>query len=239
VCADFLDAREVEALRTLFGAHRAWAQYSYGETGRHGQLASVVQRIDFGPAYLRAEGVVGGTHMWPLGGERAELLRMVGERLRHVFGGAGLWRAETPDTLQLTRIGCAQKLANHFDRRDRWLEGIATVAWSELPCEADLRGDAWTLNMERGSKAERRSVQIAMQPGSAYILMGAAQGCTKHCERRCVGHNRCNCCWTHGVLLDEKSVVARQSMTMRVLADTSSGGSEGSDDDASRATHAA
>ena len=43
VCAGFLNASEVEALRTVIGAHRAWAQYSYGETGRHGQLASVVQ----------------------------------------------------------------------------------------------------------------------------------------------------------------------------------------------------
>lgn len=83
--------------------------------------------------------------------------------------------------------------------------------------------------MERGSKKDLRSIQISMQPGSAYILMGSAQGCTKQCSRECVGHNRCNCCWTHGVTLDEKSVVARQSMTIRVLADDAS--SKESDDD--------
>ncbi|KAL3908087.1 MAG: hypothetical protein SGPRY_009934 [Prymnesium sp.] len=138
ICRNFLDEREVEALRTVIGAHRAWAQYSYGETGRHGELASVVQRIDFGPSKMQPEGVVGGTPMWRLGSSRSLLLKMVGERLRHVFRTAGLWRDDEPDTLQLTKIGCAQKLANHFDRRDRWLEGIASIAWSELPCEGNL-----------------------------------------------------------------------------------------------------
>ena len=200
---------------------------------------------------------MGGSSMWRLGAARSELLSMISERLRHVFESTGLWKVAAPDTLQLTKIGCAQKLANHWDRwaaerrvslcaprlnphahscpcghccaplipdspaahrRDRWLEGIASIAWSELPCEQDLRGDAWTLNMERGSKKDLRSIQITMQPGSAYILMGRAQGVTKVCERRCVGHNRCNCCWTHGVSLDKTSVVARQSMTIRVLA---------------------
>ena len=27
--------QEVEALRTVVGAHRSWAQYTYGTTGRH------------------------------------------------------------------------------------------------------------------------------------------------------------------------------------------------------------
>lgn len=137
VCINFLSEVEVEALRTIMGAHRAWAQYSYGETGRYGELASVVQRIDFGPTKMRAEGMVGGTSMWQLGSLRTELLRMMGDRLRHVFERVGLWRSEAPDTLQLTKIGSSQKLANHFDSRDRWLEGIATIAWSELPCEGE------------------------------------------------------------------------------------------------------
>ena len=81
--------------------------------------------------------------------------------------------------------------------------------------------------MERGSKKELQASQITMPPGLAYVLMGAAQGCTKVCEKRCVGHNRCNCCWTHGVLLAEKSVVARQSMTIRVLAGHDASESEG------------
>jgi len=152
-----------------------------------------------------------------LGSLRAELVQMLGARLQYVFSPVQLWPDMEPDNLQLTKIGCAQKLANHWDRRDRWEEGIASVAWSELPSEADLRGEPWILNMERGSKKELRAVQLTMQPGSAYILMGAAQGCTKQCERRCVGHNRCNCCWTHGVLAS--SDVVRQSMTLRVLAD--------------------
>ena len=53
VCQNFLDDPEVEALRTVMGAHRAWVHYAYGSTGRHGELASVVQRIDFGPRQVR------------------------------------------------------------------------------------------------------------------------------------------------------------------------------------------
>ena len=54
--------------------------------------------------------------MWRLGSARSELLSMMSERLRHVFQSTGLWRGAAPDTLQLTKIGCAQKLANHWDR---------------------------------------------------------------------------------------------------------------------------
>jgi len=135
ICTNFLDPKEVEALRTLVGSHRAWAQYTYGSTGRHGELASMVQRIDFGPANLPPEGVVGGTPMWRLGSLRTELVQMLGARLQYVFSPVQLWPDMEPDNLQLTKIGCAQKLANHWDRRDRWEEGIASVAWSELPSE--------------------------------------------------------------------------------------------------------
>lgn len=102
VCADFLSAAEVEALRTLIGAHRTWEQYTYGSTGRHGELASVVQRIDFGPAEAQPEGAVGASPMWRLGHDRAELLSMVGDRLRHVFASSSLWLDTQPDTVQLT-----------------------------------------------------------------------------------------------------------------------------------------
>ena len=181
----------------------------------------MVQRIDFGPRQIRAEGMVGGSPMWRLGSLRAEMLRLVGERLRHVCGAAGLWRGgPLPDTLQLTRMGPAQKLASHYDRRDRWQEGIASVAWSELPSEADLRGDSWTLVMERGSKKELKKVELEMAAGCAYVLTGVAQGCTKHCERKCVGHNRCGCCWLHGVRANKETYAARQSMTLRLLADS-------------------
>ena len=167
---------------------------------------------------------------------------------------------------QLTKIGAIQKIANHHDRRDKWLEGIATVAWSELPCEADLRGEAYTLSMELGSTAkERRAVRVPMQPGSAYVLMGAAQachlpaicrpfdglrwpshlggradahvltraaqGCTKACTRKCVGHSTCSCCWTHGVEMERGASVTRHSMTLRVLAEDSESSEEEDDEE--------
>ena len=66
------------------------------------------------------------------------LSQMLSERMQHVFGPVQLWADIEPDTLQMTKIGEAQKLANHWDRRDRWQEGIASVAWSELPCEGEL-----------------------------------------------------------------------------------------------------
>jgi len=80
---------------------------------------------------MRAEGVVSGSPMWRLGTLRTELLHMIGERLRHVFnsdvqasaGGEKLWASTgLPDTMQLTKIPAQQKLANHWDRRDRWQE---------------------------------------------------------------------------------------------------------------------
>ena len=118
-------------------------------------LGSAVQRIDFGPnagEAGRGEGVVSGASMWRLGALRAELLNMVGERLRHVFQRQGLWAHTQPDTLQLTKIGAGQQIANHYDRRDRWQEGIASIAWSELPTsECESRGEAWTLVMRRAS----------------------------------------------------------------------------------------
>ena len=218
VCTNFLNEQEVEALRTLIGAHRTWAQYSYDD-GRQGALASVVQRIDFGPAEMRPEGMVGGSPMWRLGHERAEVLTMVGDRLRHVFAQCQLWHDTQPDTVQLTKIGSTQRIANHWDRRDKWLEGIASVAWSELPCEKDLRGEAWSLRMEIGSGKEKRSVRVPMLPGSAYILMGPAQGCTRACKRKAVGHGSCSCCWTHGVDMEQGASVTRHSMTLRVLAE--------------------
>ncbi len=222
VVEDFLGPSEVEALRTVHGAHRAWTQYTYGTQGARGELASVVQRIDFGPddasKGLQPEGVVGGAPMWRLGEMRAEIVAAVGARLRHVFGAASLWAGTAPDTLQLTRMGVQQELANHYDKRDKWKEGIASVAWSELPCEEDLRGEPWVLNMELGTAKDRKVVTRTMPPGSAYVLMGTAQGITKFCERRSVGHNRCNCCWTHGVQL--AGSIARQSMTLRCLAES-------------------
>ena len=51
-------------------------------------------------------------------------------------------------------------------------------------------------------------VQVSMKPGSAYVLTGQSQGTTKFCQKGCIGHNRCNCCWTHGVQVDKLSTVS-------------------------------
>jgi len=237
VCINFLDAKEVEAMRTIFGSHRTWAQYSYGTARGAKGLLAVVQRIDFGPEGLQAEGLVGGSPVWRLGKARAALLQLLGDRLRRVFGEARLWMETQPDTMQLTKIGANQKIANHLDRRDKWLEGIATLAWSELPCEADLRGESWTLNMEIGKGPTKRVAKVPMQPGSAYVLMGAAQGCTRVCKRKCVGHSTCTCCWTHGVDMVPGASVTRHSMTLRVLNEDSDDSDD--DDDAEAAAEAA
>jgi len=133
--------------------------------------------------------------------------------------------------VQFTKIGVTSKIANHFDRRDKWLEGIASVAWSELPCEGDLRGEAWSLCMQIGSGKEKRSVRVPMQPGSAYVLMGAAQGVTRVCKRKCVGHSACGCCWTHGVDMEVGASVTRHSMTLRVLAEDDEDSSDEDDDE--------
>ena len=132
--------------------------------------------------------------------------------------------------MQLTKIGVNSKIANHFDRRDKWLEGIASLAWSELPCEADLRGEAWSLSMQIGSGKEKRSVRVPMQPGSAYVLMGPAQGVTRVCKRKCVGHSSCACCWTHGVDMEAGASVTRHSMTLRVLAEDEDSSDEDDDE---------
>ena len=88
--------------------------------------------------------------------------------------------------------------------------------------------------MQLGSGKEKRSVRVPMQPGSAYVLMGAAQGVTRVCKRKCVGHSSCACCWTHGVDMEAGASVTRHSMTLRVLAedeDSSDEEDEEADDD--------
>ena len=202
---------------------------AYGSTS-HG-LASVVQRIDFGPRHIRPEGIVSGNdEMWRLGSLRSEMLSLISERFRHVFGTCGLWERAHPDTLQLLQIGPNQGLANHMNRRERWQEGIASVAWSELPCESDLKGDAWSLIMERGSKKEQEKMTVEMRAGSAFVLTGAAQGATRQCSKGTTGHSRCGCCWSHGVRVNKDTFGARQSMTMRVLADSDEESGDEDDD---------
>ena len=105
------------------------------------------------------------------------------ERLRHVCAAARLWKAVEPDTLQLLKMNAAQRLANHVDRRERWQEGIASVAWSELPAENDLRGDPWTLVMERGTKKDLQSVQLEITAGTACACPQTARTSRRACLR--------------------------------------------------------
>ena len=238
VCNDFVNAQEVEALRTLMGAHRQWAHCHFGMSGRLGELASVVQRIDFGPSAGETGhggGVMSVSPMWRLGSLRAEMVMMVSDRLKHVFREQHLWKAVQPDVLQLTKLRCGQQLTNSFDRRERWQEGIASVVWSELPCEGDLRGETWSLVMERGAKKDKLTATMHMQPGCAYVLTGAAQGSTRQCEKHTVGHNLCACCWSHGVRMNSASTLSHQSMTMRVQAEDSDDESESEENESAGA----
>ena len=63
-----------------------------------------------------------------------------------------------------------------------------SVAWSELPCEKDLRGEAWSLRMEIGSGKEKRSVRVPMLPGSAYISWAPRRAA----RARASAHSRTN-----------------------------------------------
>ena len=83
----------------------------------------------------------------------------------------------------------------------------------------------------RGPKREIEEVKVEMVAGAAYVLMGHAQGHTRVCQKHCSGHNRCNCCWTHGVRMAPTSTVTRHSMTLRVLADGDSDDEDGEEDD--------
>ena len=49
--------------------------------------------------------------MWRLGSDRAEVLSLLGERMRFVCAQAGLWAATQPDTLQLTKMAVGQNRA--------------------------------------------------------------------------------------------------------------------------------
>ena len=57
ICHDFLSIEEVEVLRTLFKAQNGWSMYNWGNVGKRNELASVLQRIDFGMPEMTAEGV--------------------------------------------------------------------------------------------------------------------------------------------------------------------------------------
>lgn len=217
ICRDFVSATEVTWLRLLFEAHGGWSMYNFGRVGPRGDLSSVMRRLDFGVAEAKAEGEAADrSHVQPLCGEQRKLLMLVAARLRRVFGSR-LWAASEPNMLQLMQIEPGTCLGNHFDRRDMWSEGIASIAWSRQPGAADARGAGWTLRLERGwSKGKPlERIDVPMPPGSAYILTGCAQGCTDCCEQSRVAHEMCACCWTHGIFNDTEQQV-RQSVILRV-----------------------
>jgi hypothetical protein len=144
VCATFISTDEARALRLVFAAHKAWSQYIYGSApaaaaarGGRSSLDSVLQRIDFGPAGCFPEGVAATqSPMWPLDGVRARLLAMMAARVQSTFGELLPWatagKACGADMMQLTQMRPREELAPHVDSRDRWGEGIASIAWGQV-----------------------------------------------------------------------------------------------------------
>mmetsp|Transcript_6590 Transcript_6590/g.19247 ORF Transcript_6590/g.19247 Transcript_6590/m.19247 type:complete len:110 (-) Transcript_6590:194-523(-) len=73
--------------------------------------------------------------------------------------------------------------------------------------------------MRRGTgKAAEDRADLKLPPGTGYIITGEAQGRTHHCRAGRVAHQRCTCCWMHGVQTLPDGLVARQSVTIRVFA---------------------
>ena len=119
--------------------------------------------------------------------------------------------------MQFTQIGPGRCLGNHFDRRDNWREGIASIAWGEAASPADARGDSWTLCMQQSAEQlgkVAKEVKLQLPPGSAYVLTGPAQGRTAWCAKQAVAHQACTCCWTHGIW-NRDSTQKRHSITLR------------------------
>lgn len=228
ICREFLSLDEVRVLRQLFHAHRGWTMYNWGSVGKRAELASVLQRIDFGVPEMTAEGVAAAENLvQPIGELQRSLIHMLEGRMRAAFGPpawGGVVQDKGPsrppplsvNMMQFTRIAPATCLGNHFDRRDKWQEGIASVAWGSEEGFSDARGDDWTLQMQRGPNGpSQETLRMTLPPGAAYILTGSAQGRTGVCPERRVAHEMCSCCWTHGVW-NETSAITRQSITMRV-----------------------
>ena len=196
-CNSFLSIEEVEALRLFFDAHDRWTQYQYGK--------GTLPRLDFSEHSdsCRAEGVLGADNvaMHPLTGVRSELQKCLADRFAVVFrlvhGASTVWKTGMPNALQLTQIPPRTTLANHYDSRTKWLEGIATIAFSQGPGldkhgDLDARGDCWQLCMERN----RSRPIFPFDSGAAYIISGAAQGTATVCKQQREAHQECTCCWT-------------------------------------------
>ena len=241
VVRDFLDIAEVRTLRLLFAGSHPWGLYNWGNVGLKQELASVMQRIDFGLPEMTAEGVAAvKSSTQPLGELQLQVISLLEMRLRRAFGtfawggeGDGAPPALSPNMMQFTRIAPATCLGNHFDRRDKWQEGIASIGWSEgVGFDSDPRGDPYKLQMQLGPPGVgQKTVAYNMPAGSAYIMGGHAQGRTEVCKKRCVAHASCQCCWTHGIW-NETSQHVRQSITLRCF-DTEWGRHAAKEDDSS------
>jgi len=201
--------------------------YNWGNVGRKAELASVMQRIDFGLPEMTAEGVAAArSTVQPIGEMQLQIISLFERRLRAAFGAVA-WGgldavspkatspALSPNMMQFTRINPGTCLGNHYDRRDKWEEGIASIGWSDGAGRNDGRGEPWTLRMEKGVLPNRETVDTRLPAGSAYIICGRAQGRTEVCEKKCVAHAMCSCCWTHGIW-NESTELVRQSLTLRV-----------------------
>ena len=202
LCRDFISAEETACLRDLFAAHDGWTMYNWGNVGRKSELASVLSRIDFGQQEMTAEGVAAArSTVQQLTQLQDEVMGLLSRRLREAFRPTipTLW-PKLPNMLQFSRIAPDTCLGNHFDRRDKWAEGIASIGWSEAAGRDDPRGDPWELCMQLGPTGKLKATErLSVPAGTAYVLSGVAQGRTEVCKRSCVAHESCTCCWTRAL----------------------------------------
>ena len=56
-----------------------------------------------------------------------------------VFSSSGLWTDTEANMVQLSQIPGGHCLGHHIDRRDKWDEGIASLAWSATEGQNDPR----------------------------------------------------------------------------------------------------
>ena len=105
-----------------------------------------------------------------------------------------------------------------------------------LPKSAELGAmkDA-ALGMAAAAVATTKDVTVGTSPhhghSGLFVAAGNAQGVTRVCKRKCVGHSACACCWTHGVDMEAGASVTRHSMTLRVLAEDDEDSSDDDDND--------
>ena len=202
ICTDFFSVEEVEVLRVLFKAQNGWSMYNWGNVGKRNELASVMQRIDFGLPEMTAEGVAAArSNVQPIGELQQVLISLLEERMRHAFGDVA-WGGRDgpphpdmrPNMLQFTRIAPGTCLGNHFDRRDKWDEGIASFAWSETHGHRDPRGDEVRAAPRRAAHAAHaahaprtphaRAARLPRARGMLTFACGAADGWAATAEGR-------------------------------------------------------